>query len=396
MTTAATRISEALSGTLGKHALVATVLEQDADGQPQAVEVRYPTRALSAVERSLHDLQTTMGLLYPAADTSGWQVRLDPAHDRMILTDQPDPLAEPVALPTIETTPALGMADGVVIGIDEQGRPLRVPLMGGAHVLVAGATGAGKGSILWGTIRGLLPMLIDGSVRLSVIDPKGGQEFGPLAGLIHRFAISDDEALALLREACEMLTIKARGMAARGDRSVERPTPQTPLDLIIIDELAALTDHPVAKVRAEVVALTSKIMRQGRSAGVTLMAATQDPRTRVVPNRSMYTYAVAMRLSEAGETNMILGHGARAQGALADLIPHALPGVCYTVRDGRAGFTRGRAAYVSSDDIDQIAFALGVSVPAPRFVRMANDSEQKPKGWRKRIMHSLLADPFNY
>ena len=44
--------------------------------------------------------------------------------------------------------------------------------MHGTHVLVAGATGAGKGSIIWSTIRGLLPAVRAGLVEIWALDPK--------------------------------------------------------------------------------------------------------------------------------------------------------------------------------------------------------------------------------
>ncbi|EUA56387.1 ftsK/SpoIIIE family protein [Mycobacterium xenopi 4042] len=48
----------------------------------------------------------------------------------------------------------------------------------GQHILIAGATGAGKGSVLWSLIAGLAPHVKTGRVRLCVIDPKGGMELG--------------------------------------------------------------------------------------------------------------------------------------------------------------------------------------------------------------------------
>ncbi len=63
------------------------------------------------------------------------------------------------------------------VGVVEDGAPWALPVLG-THLLVAGATGAGKGSVVWSLIRGLAPAIRDGSVQLWVVDPKGGMELG--------------------------------------------------------------------------------------------------------------------------------------------------------------------------------------------------------------------------
>ncbi len=42
----------------------------------------------------------------------------------------------------------------------------------GTHVLIAGATGAGKASLLWSLIRALFPLMQDGLVKVWAADPK--------------------------------------------------------------------------------------------------------------------------------------------------------------------------------------------------------------------------------
>ncbi len=66
----------------------------------------------------------------------------------------------------------------------------------GSHTLVAGATGAGKGSVIWSLIRALGPLIRDGLVRLWVLDPKGGMELAAGAPLFDRFVYDDPAAMA--------------------------------------------------------------------------------------------------------------------------------------------------------------------------------------------------------
>ena len=57
------------------------------------------------------------------------------------------------------------------VGRREDGLPWLVRLHG-THVLVAGSTGAGKASLLWGLVRAMFPLMRDGLVRVLAADPK--------------------------------------------------------------------------------------------------------------------------------------------------------------------------------------------------------------------------------
>jgi hypothetical protein len=51
----------------------------------------------------------------------------------------------------------------------------------GTHLPIAGASGAGKSSVLWSLLSGVAQEIRGGRVALWAIDPKGGQELGPAA-----------------------------------------------------------------------------------------------------------------------------------------------------------------------------------------------------------------------
>ena len=57
------------------------------------------------------------------------------------------------------------------VGRREDGLPWLVRLHG-THVLIAGATGAGKASLLWGLVRAMFPLLQTGLVRVLAADPE--------------------------------------------------------------------------------------------------------------------------------------------------------------------------------------------------------------------------------
>ena len=73
-----------------------------------------------------------------------------------------DALADPMpALPVPGGDRPAGAAGGAARGRE----PFTVRLQG-THLLIAGATGAGKGSYLWGLVRALLPAMAAGLVRV--------------------------------------------------------------------------------------------------------------------------------------------------------------------------------------------------------------------------------------
>jgi S-DNA-T family DNA segregation ATPase FtsK/SpoIIIE len=59
----------------------------------------------------------------------------------------------------------------LAIGRREDGSPWLVRLHG-THLLIAGATGAGKGSVIWSLIRAMLSLIQAGLVRVLAADPK--------------------------------------------------------------------------------------------------------------------------------------------------------------------------------------------------------------------------------
>ncbi len=85
-------------------------------------------------------------------------------------------LTDPVACPELATLAGIpGEAVDlrrVWVGRTEYGQDWHIPLAGG-HILTAGATGAGKNSVMWCPLISIAPALRDGLVRVSGIDPKG-------------------------------------------------------------------------------------------------------------------------------------------------------------------------------------------------------------------------------
>lgn len=119
-----------------------------------------------------------------------------------------DVLADPVDLPMPTSTAAVDLR-AVRIGITENRHWWHVPLLG-HHMLIAGATGAGKGSVLWSLIAGIAPEVKTGFVRLCVIDPKGGMERGAGAPMFTVFTHdATDTTVHMLRQLVTVMHARA-------------------------------------------------------------------------------------------------------------------------------------------------------------------------------------------
>jgi DNA segregation ATPase FtsK/SpoIIIE, S-DNA-T family len=262
-----------------------------------------------------------------------------------------DPLRE--AVPALDPPEVLVLA-ALPVGRREDGSQWRIGLQGG-HLLVAGATDSGKSSLLWSLLRALGPGIRDGSVQVWALDPKGGMELTPGAGLFHRFAYHHPAAMVdLLEEAVTVMRDRAERLRRAGQR-LHHPTTRDPMVVVMVDEMAALTAYVGdrdLKRRAE--AALQLLLSQGRAPGVCVVAAVQDPGKDVIGFRDLFPTRVALRLLEDVQVDMVLGRSARLHGAQCDHIPPSLPGVGYVVLDGVREPIRVRSAYVSDVDLAQM------------------------------------------
>ena len=131
-----------------------------------------------------------------------------------------DALATPIRLRRPATDTRVDPSS-VRVGVTENGAWWRLPVLG-QHILVGGATGSGKGSVLWSIIAGLAPAVRVGWVRLLVIDPKGGMEFGRGQTLFTGFAYDNGEnTLGVLRAVTTVM--QAARAAAAGPYPAAHP-----------------------------------------------------------------------------------------------------------------------------------------------------------------------------
>jgi len=262
-----------------------------------------------------------------------------------------DPLAATVpALPV----PAMPDFAAMPIGRQEDGQTYRLRLFG-TQVLIVGATGAGKGSVIWSVVRAVASDVRAGRVQLWAIDPKGGMELGAGAPLFTRFACRDFTAMAAMLEEA-VAVAQDRADRLRGRTRQHLPSQSEPLIVVVIDELASLTAYLTDRhIKERIKAALSLLLSQGRAVGVHVVAALQDPRKEVLPFRDLFPTRIGLRLSEPAQVDLVLGDGARDRGALCDRIPRSTPGVGFVVLDGDPTPMRVRFGYLHDDDIAAMA-----------------------------------------
>lgn len=259
-----------------------------------------------------------------------------------------DPLSK--ALSALPMAPTSDLA-ALSIGLREDGDPWTVGLRG-RHTLIAGASGSGKGSVLWSLVRAMAPGVGEGSVNVWAVDPKGGMELDIGRPLWARYAFDDTESMVcLLEDAVTVMKERSEDLRCTGMRA-HVPTPDSPLIVVLVDELADLIAYGGTREdRKRAVAALQLLLTQGRAPGVAVVAAVQDPSKEIVPFRDLFTVRIALRLMERTQVSMVLGATARDRGALCDEIPHDMPGTGFVIVEGVREPVRVRAAYVSDDDI---------------------------------------------
>lgn len=250
---------------------------------------------------------------------------------------------------------------GVYVGTNQHSESYLLHLID-RHVLIAGVTGAGKGSWIWAPLLQLAPLAKAGVVKLWGIDPKRmelsmGQEiFGD------RYASKPEAIVELLEKAHDEMQERADKLAGK-TRKFE-PSPETPLNVIVIDELgytvSMLRDR---KLQARIETAISGLLVLGRAVGYSVIGALQDPRKQTLDFRDLFPTRVALKLDKP-MVDLVLGTGAHEAGAYCDQIPLGEDGagVAYVLTEGSLP-QRIRALWCSDESIRAVAESFGGPEP---------------------------------
>ena len=247
------------------------------------------------------------------------------------------------------------------VGRREDGLPWLVRLHG-THILIAGATGAGKASLLWGLVRAMLPLMRTGLVRVLAADPKLMElAYGRVIFDTYGHYAADPVSVTEMLDQA-IADMQARAAMFAGHQRDHTPTREHPFTVVLVDEVAFLTAYqPDRKLRERIMNALATLTTQGRAVGYSVVAALQDPRKDVLAIRNLFPDRIAMRLDEPEQVDMVLGDGARDRGAACELIspdPATGAGVAFVRLEADPDPVRVRAGWVTDSDIRAMAYQI--------------------------------------
>lgn len=286
------------------------------------------------------------------------------------------------ALPKWEsaTPDSVPVLRSVPVARDAYGRPWRAPVLG-AHWLVIGATGSGKGSVIWSAVQQLASGVRDGTVQLWGVDPKGGVELGFAEQMFHRVVFNgadptvwEADLASLLNDAREAMDTRLERM--RGTSRLHEPTRSEPLIVVIVDEFLTLTLGIADRaVRQSIERDLTMLLSKGRAAGVAVIACAQLAQKDALSAnlRDLFPLRVGLRMTDPVQVDMTLGADARKSGASCHTIPDSHPGVAYVI--GETGAPRlVRFPWVPDDAVR----AMAVKFTPPSLAPMPTPTRPLP------------------
>jgi S-DNA-T family DNA segregation ATPase FtsK/SpoIIIE len=212
----------------------------------------------------------------------------------------------------------------VALGRDIAGRPVMTNLAEMPHVLIAGATGAGKSSCINSLVTSILVRSTPDQVRMILVDPKR-VELGQYNGLPHlltqvvvnpkRAANALSWAVHEMERRYDLLAeVGARdvtGYNAAYDRGELQPEPgsdveyqRLPFIVVVVDELNDLMMVAARDVEESI----CRIAQMARAVGIHLVIATQRPSVDVITGviKANIPSRLAFAVSSLADSRVIL------------------------------------------------------------------------------------------
>jgi DNA segregation ATPase FtsK/SpoIIIE, S-DNA-T family len=242
----------------------------------------------------------------------------------------------------------------IAIGRDTAGSPVYSELAGMPHLLIAGATGAGKSVGLNALLASLLARQSPEEMRLLLVDPKR-VEFAAYDAIPHLLApiVSDAEGTTrALRWLIAEMERRYQLLSGAGVRNLEGYNDRVcgtrlPRIVVVVDELADLLMCS-RDIEPELVRLAQK----ARAAGIHLVLATQRPSSDVVTGiiKANCPARIAYKVSQREDSRTVLGRaGAELLLGRGDLLMLA---------PGSTELRRVHGAYVADEEIHALCEQL--------------------------------------
>ena len=221
----------------------------------------------------------------------------------------------------------------VAVGRDINGKSIVMNLSTMPHILIAGATGAGKSSCINSIVTSALMRSTPENLRMILIDPKRVEmsQYERVPHLLTQPVVDPKKAANALQWACremdrryELLAeVKFRDIAgynAAYDKGAIHPPPSAinpdgspktysrlPFILIVVDELSDLMMVAPRDVEDSI----CRIAQKARAVGIHLVVATQRPSTNVITGviKANIPARIAFAVSSLTDSRVILDQG---------------------------------------------------------------------------------------
>jgi DNA segregation ATPase FtsK/SpoIIIE, S-DNA-T family len=212
----------------------------------------------------------------------------------------------------------------VAMGRDIAGRPVIESLAAMPHILIAGATGAGKSSCINSVLTSILVRATPEHVRMILIDPKRVElnQYNGLPHLLTQVVINPKKAANALAWAVHemerrtdlLAEVGVRDIAGynsafdRGDLTADPATGELyerlPYILVVVDELNDLMMVAARDVENSIM----RIAQMGRAFGIHLVIATQRPSVDVITGviKANVPSRLAFAVSSLADSRVIL------------------------------------------------------------------------------------------
>jgi S-DNA-T family DNA segregation ATPase FtsK/SpoIIIE len=309
----------------------------------------------------------------------------------------PNPDRQIVALGDILASPEAKRAAHpleVAVGRDINGKAVLMNLATMPHILIAGATGAGKSSCLNSIITSVLMRSTPDQVRMILIDPKRVEmgQYDRLPHLLTQVVTNPKKAANALAWAVREMERRYDLLAEVGfrditgynaafdrgdlpnevgvDGEVTREFPRLPFIMVVIDELADLMMVAARDVEESI----CRLAQMARAVGIHLVIATQRPSVNVITGviKANVPARLAFAVSSATDSRVILDQqGAERLIGKGDML---------LLGPTSSAPARIQGSWVSEDEVRKVAGVWKRQAPDIAYDKEVQGTDEGPGG----------------
>jgi DNA segregation ATPase FtsK/SpoIIIE, S-DNA-T family len=284
----------------------------------------------------------------------------------------------------------------VAMGRDINGRPIMMNLAAMPHVLIAGATGAGKSSCLNSMLTSILMRTTPDQLRMILVDPKRVEmgQYDRLPHLLTQVVTNPKKAANALAWAVKEMERRYdllaevgfrditgyNGAVDRGDLGAGRGAGRSegaapdisrlPFILVVVDELSDLMMVAARDVEDSI----ARLAQMARAVGIHLVIATQRPSVNVITGliKANVPARIAFAVASVTDSRVILD-----QGGAERLVGK---GDMLLLDGGSSVARRIQGAWVTEDEVRKVTGVWKRQAPDVSFDESVQGSDDGPGG----------------